>query len=146
MEAARGVHEHDIAAARLARSDRVEHDGGGIGAGLGAIQGQGMIAQGDAYYFAHHEPIRLPAWRVVRNDGSRVYLDPRSGEVLASVDAAARGYRWLHEGLHRFDFVPGFGRGAAWAVAMVLLLAGVTFSVATGVWLAWRRVLTDLGR
>lgn len=113
---------------------------------LGAIESQGRIATGDAYYFAHHEAVRLPAWRIVLADGRREYLDPASGEVLRSVDAAARGFRWLHLGLHRLDFTPGLDRGPAWAAVMVLLLGGVTLGVGAGVWLAWRRLLHDLGR
>lgn len=115
------------------------------GAKLGPAARQEMIAEGDAYYFTHHETAVLPAWRVVLTDGTRFYLDPHSGELLASFDAPARGFRWLHLGLHRLDFVPGFDRGAGWATAMVLLLAGVTLGVAVGVWLAWRRMMSDLG-
>lgn len=114
------------------------------GARLGPVGGQGLIAEEDAYYFSHHETVTLPVWRVVLSDGHRVYLDPRSGALLASVDGPARGYRWLHEGLHRFDFVPGFRRGPLWAAVTLLLLAAVTFGVGTGVWLGWRRIGHDL--
>ncbi|THD77367.1 MAG: peptidase [Phenylobacterium sp.] len=113
---------------------------------LGPVAGQGMIAAGDAYYFTHHEPVRLPAWRVITADGRRAYVDPASGELLASVDASARGYRWLHMGLHRLDFAPGFDRGPAWAMAMIALLAAVTFGVGAGVWLGLRRAAHDLRR
>jgi hypothetical protein len=110
----------------------------------GAVAHQELIAKEDAYYYGHHEPVRLPVWRVVLEDGRRLYLDPASGEVLSSVDAAARGYRWLFEGLHRWDFVRGFDRGAGWAAAMVALLLAAGFGVATGVWLGWRRLRHDL--
>ncbi|WP_293676215.1 hypothetical protein [uncultured Phenylobacterium sp.] len=100
----------------------------------------------DAYYYGHHEPVRLPAWRVVLADGTRYHLDPASGEVLASTDAAARGFRWLHLGLHRLDFSRGFDRGPNWADAMAALLTFAGAAAATGVLLAWRRAKTDLGR
>jgi hypothetical protein len=122
-----------LSAAELARA----------GASLGPIESQGLIAQGDAYHFSHHERAVLPAWRVVRADGVRHYLDPASGEVLETVDAPGRTYRWLHLGLHRFDFLPGAG-GAGWALAVALLLAAATATVFTGAWLAWRRLKHDL--
>lgn len=111
---------------------------------LGPVAAQGWIAAPDAYYYPHHEPVTLPAWRVVRADGSRAYLDPRSGGLLAAVDRPGRGYRWLHQGLHRLDFTPGLNRGPAWAAVMLLLLGGATLGVATGVWLGWRRIRADL--
>jgi uncharacterized iron-regulated membrane protein len=104
-----------------------------------------MIRAEDAYYFGHHTPVTLPAWRVELADGERYYLDPASGQVLQRVDGAARGYRWLHEGLHRLDFVRGFDRGAGWAATMSLLLGFAGAGVATGVWLGWRRAQADLG-
>lgn len=111
---------------------------------LGPVASATLIREGDAYYYSHHEEVRLPAYRVVLRDGVRYYLDPASARVLARVDAPARGYRWLHLGLHRLDFVPGLDRGAGWAAAMTLLLVFAGAGVATGVWLAWRRVRSDL--
>ena len=111
---------------------------------LGSVAVQETIAEEDAYYFAHHAPVTLPVRRVVLTDGTRYYLDTHSGEVLRVLDAAARGYRWLHLGLHRLDMVPGLRQGAGWAAAMVILLAGVTLGVGLGVWLAWRRAMQDL--
>jgi hypothetical protein len=117
-----------------------------VGQRLGPIASQGMMVSEDAYYFSHHDSVTLPVWRVVRNDGARYYLDPRSGALLASEDGAAQQYRWLHLGLHRLDFVPGWNRGAGWAATMVLLLLSVSASVGTGVWLAWRRLRRDIRR
>ncbi|WP_293350678.1 PepSY-associated TM helix domain-containing protein [Phenylobacterium sp.] len=115
-----------------------------VGRSLGNVASQGLIHAEDAYYFSHHEAASLPAWRVVTESGVRYYLDPTSGRLLTTFDPAAKAYRWLHLALHRFDFVPGLRAGPAWAAAMVILLAGVSFGVATGVWLAWRRMVHDL--
>jgi hypothetical protein len=111
---------------------------------LGAVASQGPMANEDAYYFSHHDAVTLPVWRVVLTDGRRAYLDPRSGALVAFLDGPAKGYRWLHEGLHRFDFVPGLRRGPVWAGLTLILLAAVTFGVGTGVWLGWRRIGLDL--
>jgi hypothetical protein len=114
------------------------------GARLGAVASQGPMTAEDTYYFRHHEPLTLPVWRVLLADGTRAYLDPKSGALLARIDASAKGYRWLHQGLHRLDFVPGARRGPVWAGVNLLLLAAVTFGVGTGVWLGWRRIGLDL--
>jgi hypothetical protein len=111
---------------------------------LGAVASQGLMVREDAYYFSHHEAVSLPVWRVRLADGRRAYLDPRTGALLASFDGPAKGYRWLHQGLHRFDVVPGFRRGPVWASATLILLAAVTFGVGTGVWLGCRRIGHDL--
>ena len=113
---------------------------------LGPVTRQGLMATEDAYYFSHHEAVTLPVWRVLLADGRRDYLDPRTGALLASIDGPAKGYRWLHQGLHRFDVVPGFRRGPAWASVILILLAAVTFGVGTGVWLGWRRIGHDLAQ
>jgi uncharacterized iron-regulated membrane protein len=108
---------------------------------------QEMIAASDAYYHdGHDERAVLPVWRVVRLDGTRLYLDPASAELRARFDRDGKAYRWLFEGLHRFDFIRGFDRGPAWATVMaaMLLLAGA--GVATGVWLGWRRLKDDVAR
>jgi hypothetical protein len=129
-------HPAPLAAADLAAAGRR----------LGPVASQGLIAGEDAYYFSHHEAVTLPAWRVLMADGRRDYLDPRSGVLMASFDGPAKGYRWLHQGLHRFDVVPVFRRGPVWASVTLFLLAAVTFGVGTGVWLGWRRVGHDLAQ
>lgn len=111
---------------------------------LGPVTSQGLMTAEDAYYFSHHEAVTLPVWRVLLADGRRDYLDPRTGGLLASIDGHAKAYRWLHQGLHRFDIVPGFRRGPVWASVTLILLAAVTFGVGTGVWLGWRRIGHDL--
>lgn len=113
---------------------------------LGPARRAERIDREDAYYYGHHEPVALPAYRVELADGVRFYLDPASGQVLAHVDGAERGSRWLFEGLHRLDFVRGLDRGPGWAAAMTLLLIFAGAGVAAGVWLGWRRVRSDLGR
>jgi hypothetical protein len=111
---------------------------------LGAVASQGLMTREDAYYFSHHDTVALPVWRVLLADGRRGYLDPRSGALLGLLDGPAKSYRWLHEGLHRFDFIPGLRRGPIWAGLTLILLAAVTFGVGTGVWLGWRRIGLDI--
>lgn len=111
----------------------------------GPLRDQGMILAEDAYYYGHHDTVRLPAWRATLANGDRLYLDGRTGEVVSLIDAPARGFRWWHLGLHRFDFIRGFDRGAGWASFMVILLLAATAGVGIGVWLGFRRAGRDLG-
>jgi uncharacterized iron-regulated membrane protein len=111
---------------------------------LGPLRSASLLSEEDQYYRGHHEPVSLPVYRAETTDGVRFYLDPASGKVLGIVDAEARGYRWLFEGLHRLDFISGLDRGAGWAAAMVLLLGFSGLGVATGVWLGWRRAKADV--
>lgn len=112
---------------------------------IGAIRHAEIIATPDAYFYDSHDlDAVLPAYRVELTDGVRFYLSPASGEVLARVDGAAKGYRWLFNAPHRFDFVGGLYGGVGWAIAMVLLLAFAGAGVATGVWLGWRRAHADI--
>lgn len=115
--------------------------------GLGPIRHAETITGPDAYFYDSHDlDAVLPAYRVELPDGVRFYLSPASGEVLARIDGPAKGYRWLFNALHRFDFVGGLYGGAGWTVAMVLMLVFAGAGVATGVWLGWRRATADVGR
>ena len=114
---------------------------------LGAIRSAATITRPDAYYYEGHDVhARLPAYRVELADGVRFYLDPTSGQVLQRIDRDAKGYRWLFNAPHRFDFVDGVYGGVGWTVVMTLLLLISGAGVATGVWLGWRRTTSDLGQ
>jgi uncharacterized iron-regulated membrane protein len=99
-----------------------------------------LLAQGDKYYFdSRSQTARLPVYRIIAG-GVRYYLDPLSGEVVRAVDGDARGYRWLHEGLHRLDFTPALRRRPLWDLVMLPLMLGVTLVCGTGAWLGIRRL------
>jgi uncharacterized iron-regulated membrane protein len=110
----------------------------------GRTQSPPQLMQGaDQFYFSHHStPASFPVYRVVLSEGekTRYYLDPVSGEIVKKVDASARGYRWLHEGLHRLDFVAIIRTRPVWDVLMVTLLLGASLVSATGLYSAFLRV------
>lgn len=99
------------------------------------------LTQEDAFYYSRHsQPISLPVWRIVLPDDTRFYLDAATGELLRRVDAEARGFRWLHLGLHRLDFA-AWMRISPWRdVFMWSLLLGVTGVCATGTILGVKRL------
>ena len=107
-----------------------------------------LVSTEDAYYFSHHRRRPLPVYRVILADeaATRYYLDPTSGRLLLKVDAAQRGYRWLFEGLHRFDFAAVLRSRPLWDVLMIVLLAGVTGVGATGTWMGVRYLRRQIAR
>jgi hypothetical protein len=147
--------------ATQAGGERQRIDGSGMPAPLGAADlsfvagalGAGaaqripqLMTQEDEYYFTHHsDAAPLPVYRLIVADiAVRYYFDAVSGALLAKVDGDARAYRWLHEGMHRMDFVPALRRRPQWDVFMLILLAGVTTLCTTGAVLGYRRVLRSL--
>jgi uncharacterized iron-regulated membrane protein len=74
------------------------------------------------------------------SDATRYYFDAVSGEIVMKIDRATRGYRWMHQALHRLDFPEAIRRRPAWDVLMLILLSGTTVVCATGLYAAIRRV------
>jgi hypothetical protein len=117
-----------------------------------AIASQEMLAQEDDFYYAHHgyhaehASLGLPVYRVVLadEDATHVYLDAITGELVRYVDGATRWYRWLHSGLHSFDFSAWLRKRPVWDIVVLVLLAGTTLACFTGAWLSIRRIGRDL--
>jgi len=105
------------------------------------LASESLIPEGDAYHYSHHTAAVLPAWRVIYGDkdATRLYFDPRTGELVGYADAPARAYRWWHYGLHRLDFA-GLNARPLWDAVMLPLLAGVSLLCALGAWMGWRRL------
>ena len=106
------------------------------------VASQGLITEGDAYHYGHHStPALLPAYRVIYADAeaTRLYLDPRTGELIDFVDSGSRSFRWWHSGLHRLDF-SGLRERPVWDLVTLPLLAGVAVVCVLGGWMGWRRM------
>ena len=107
------------------------------------IVAQGPITAGDAYHYDHHStPAQFPAWRAIYGDAAstRLYLDPRTGELLTFVDSGSRSFRWWHLALHRLD-VSGLRERPLWDLVTLPLLIGVALVCLLGVWMGARRLL-----
>jgi uncharacterized iron-regulated membrane protein len=112
--------------------------------GAGDVARAELMTREDSYYFARHEDrALLPVYRIILSDqpATRYYVDAISGEVLAKMDPGARGYRWLHDGLHRMDFTAWIRNRPGWDVMMLILLSGVTTVCVTGSYLGLSRLL-----
>jgi hypothetical protein len=102
-----------------------------------------FLATGDSYYYSGHDPRTFPVYRIALDDRerSRYYLDATSGDLIDKIDSSRRAYRWLFEGLHRFDFIPALRQRPWWDLLVLPLMIGVTVVCFTGVYMGYRRVL-----
>ena len=106
-----------------------------------------LLFEGDNYYYAHKEPVRLPVWRAVLADpqATRLYIDAASGTLLRAVDGTGRAERWLWNAPHRFD-LPGLRQSPLRYIIILPLLAAVTLVCGTGAWMGLRKLGRDLWR
>jgi uncharacterized iron-regulated membrane protein len=113
--------------------------------GADGISERELLANGDAYYFAHDEQT-LPVYRIIANDAeqTRYYLNPLTGALLTRLDANARWRRWLFDALHQFDFAAWIRTRPAWDIVMITLLVGGVAGSGTGIYLAVRRIRSDV--
>lgn len=64
----------------------------------------------DSYYYPRHhqglveKPLPVVVAELGDEAGTRLYLDPQDGRILAKLDTSRRVYRWLYSGLHHWDF------------------------------------------
>lgn len=105
------------------------------------IRDQGWLAEGDAYYYSHHDEKSFPVYRIQYEDGERVYLDRVSGQLAFAADSNRQLSRWLFLGLHRGDFSALMRRRPLWDLLLLSLLAGVTLSALTGTWMGFKRLM-----
>jgi PepSY-associated transmembrane protein/peptidase YpeB-like protein len=116
-------------------------------AGSATIAEQALIDEEDAYYFTGHDvDVVLPVYRMILGDAeaTRYYFDPRSGALIYRVDVNGRWHRWLFSGLHRIDFTVWMRARPLWDIIVLPLMLGGLAVTATGVYLAFRRVRSDL--
>jgi uncharacterized iron-regulated membrane protein len=113
-------------------------------AGTNGIADQRLMNEPDTYFIGQGG--RLPVYRVIVNDAenTRYYIDPRTGGLLARVDTNRRWHRWLFNAIHRLDFAAWVRVRPAWDMILIALMLGGSAVSATGVYLAVRRVRSDL--
>ena len=77
-------------------------------------------------------------------ENTHYYLDPTTGALLARVDTNRRWRRWLFDAIHRLDFAAWVRVRPAWDIILIALMLGGSAVSATGVYLAVRRLRSDL--
>jgi hypothetical protein len=102
-----------------------------------------LLATEDAYYYRGAAASRLPVVRITvpAMQDTRFYLDHITGQVSAIADPGARGFRWVHLGLHRLDFFGWLRARPLWDIVTLPLMLGVTAVCVFGVWLGARKLL-----
>ena len=115
----------------------------------------GLLANGqvdvmtteDDYYYGHKRVVELPVYRITLSDPeqTRIYVGEKSGEVRQLADGTTQRYRWALNALHNLDLA--FMRSRpVWDIVTLLLLAVVTIACATGAWMSFTRIGTDVSR
>jgi hypothetical protein len=100
----------------------------------------------DDYYYGHKQPVDFPVYRLTLTDPDQtyVYFNVTTGDARI-IDATSKRYRWWESGLHSLDFA--FMRARpVWDIVTLILLAAVTVACATGAWLSFTRIGTDVSR
>lgn len=106
------------------------------------IVGTETLTAPDAYWYALDGRPKLPVLRVKFGDAGRtwVHIDPATGQVLGSIDARGRVYRWLFDLLHKWDLNVLTGHRPIWDLILWgLSILGLVTSV-SGIWLGWKRL------
>lgn len=144
-------HSTDGAETRFGPGGQAPFQQSEIASGL-AEQG-GVLAAGkleileaeDDYYYGHKREVSLPVYRVTLSDPetTRIYFDYKTGELRQLADGTTQRYRWFLSAMHNVDLA--FMRSRpVWDIIVLVLLAAVTVSCATGTWLSFTRVGRDV--
>jgi uncharacterized iron-regulated membrane protein len=88
----------------------------------------------------------LSVYRVILKDDEQThyYLDPNTGALVQRADSTGRWRRWLFSGPHRLDFTEWMRARPLRDVLIWLTLLGSLAVSVTGVYLAFRRVWSDI--
>ena len=74
------------------------------------VESQKLLTEYDSYYYPRHhqslveKPLPVLLVQLADSAGTRFYLDPQDGRLLAKQDRSARVMRWLYSALHYWDF------------------------------------------
>lgn len=107
-----------------------------------SIRRASLIERTDAHWYRAKGSVELPVLRVVFDDPAKtwVHISPLTGEIVGESDARRRLYRWLYDGLHRWDFDVLLGRRPLWDIWMLIWLGMGLIVTASGVVIAFRRL------
>lgn len=107
-----------------------------------AVASADILTQPDNYWYDAKGAVELPVLRVRFDDPAHtwVHLSLATGEVVGDMDRRRRIYRWVYDGLHRWDIQGLITRRPLWDMWMWFWsIAGAIVSV-SGVVIGWRRL------
>nr|WP_254906838.1 PepSY domain-containing protein [Acetobacter tropicalis] len=106
-----------------------------------------LITRPDAYYFNHATHIRtFPVLKGTAPDGTLLYLNAQTGELVAAFDTPAKQSRWIVYGLHDLDLWEWLRKPVARWTIVFPLLCGVLLIYLSGVIIAAKRLKWKMGR
>jgi len=79
-------------------------------AGNAKVESRTVLNEYDSYYYPRHhqnlveKPLPVLLVQLADDAGTRFYLDPQDGKLLAKPDRSTRVFRWLYSALHHWDF------------------------------------------
>ena len=109
------------------------------------VASQEVLTDYDSYYYPrHHQSVvekPLPVLLVTMADevGTRYYLDPQDGKLIAKLDRSGRVLRWLYSGLHHWDFGWLYQR-PIWDIWMLIWVSLGLVLGASSLVVGWRRL------
>jgi hypothetical protein len=98
----------------------------------------------DLYRMAEHLAPTARGFVAGGEDGSRIYVDSLSGDILTVMNRDRRAYAWIYYALHTLNFPGLLSHPLAHVLTELLLLAAGLASGVTGIVLAFRRVRQEL--
>jgi len=106
-----------------------------------------VVLQGeyDSYYYPSHrrgtaeKPLPVLRVDVADGAGTRVYIDPEDGRLLARQDTSRRAFRWLFSAVHHWDVGWLYQRPLWDAWMLTWVLCGLVLS-ASSVVIGWQRL------
>ncbi|MBX3563547.1 MAG: hypothetical protein KF730_03115 [Sphingomonas sp.] len=108
-----------------------------------AIRSAEILHNADNYWYEAKGSVELPVLRVIFADPAQTWahISLETGEMLGDIDARRRTYRWLYDGLHRWDMQGFITRRPLWDVWMWLWSIAATIVAVSGVVIGWRRLM-----
>lgn len=114
-------------------------------AGDAKLAQQEILTDYDSYYYPRHhqglieKPLPVVAIQLADATGTRLYIDPQDGRLLAKLDQSRRVFRWLYSALHHWDFGWLYYR-PLWDVWMLTWVGFGLVLATSSLVIAWRRL------
>jgi uncharacterized iron-regulated membrane protein len=114
-------------------------------AGNNKVEAQEVLTEYDSYYYPRHhqslveKPLPVLLVKMADDTGTRFYLDPQDGRLLAKLDRSGRVLRWLYSGLHHWDFGWLYQRPIWDAWMLIWVSFGLVLGTSSLV-VGWRRL------
>lgn len=109
------------------------------------LASQELLTEYDSYYYPRHhqglveKPLPVVLVQLADESGTRIYLDPQDGRLLAKLDRSRRVFRWLYSALHHWDFGWLYYR-PIWDIWMLVWISFGLVLGASSLVIGWKRL------